>query len=225
MKTPTGKHRKLLAKLTALAERGVNGERDNASVALAKLKAEYDFTKRDTSEANLFAGVFIRASTGITVHKFRAGEMDLAGNVKWAIEQATAIRCSFRNCELIAEVRDDSAAKLSQIAATIAAGFGQLWATYASAPGVAPGDKQAFVMGLYDGLMGESRAVGQRLPGRYVPAKRRARSTKPAGTMAPGLDLHPYQVAVGLGGQIRGLMPLDGVNAQLENLIKGEIEA
>lgn len=73
-------------------------------------------------------------------------------------------------------------------------------------------------MGLYDGMMNEIRASGQRLPGRSsrVPKKRTARSSS-AGDFA-SMHVHPYSIAVSLGQQIRFSVPLDRITAELETL-------
>ena len=70
-------------------------------------------------------------------------------------------------------------------------------------------------MGLYDGMMNEVRAPGQRLPGRSNSAKRRKARTSSA-NKAAGMQAHPYSIAVSLGKQIRFSAPLEQIAAELE---------
>jgi len=72
-----------------------------------------------------------------------------------------------------------------------------------------------FVMGLYDGMMNETRNAGQRLPSRPGSKKMR-KGKKHAVTHAPDLHIHPYTVALSLGKQIRFSAPLDQITAELQ---------
>lgn len=222
MKPATGRARKLLAKLTALAERGINGEKANAIKKLVRLRLRFDFSQPDNSEAKLFDGVFIRGFASVPVHQFTEEQMPWAGNVKWAIETATRIPCSFRGAELMAEARPETAEKLGAIAKTIGDGFGSLWEQYSRAPGVCPSDRSIFFYGLYDGMMNETRPAGVALPSRptitRVPKAKRRALAAPAGITA-----HPYTIGARLGGRIRGAVPLAGIARELDSLIKGEI--
>ena len=74
-------------------------------------------------------------------------------------------------------------------------------------------DRSAFLMGLYDGMMNETRSAGQRLPGRFHRAKKRSARKS---SDAAGVNVHPYAIAVGLGKQIRFSAPLEQITAELE---------
>ena len=216
-KTPTTAARKLFDKLSALAERGVNGEQAAAKLKLERLKGKYDFTQPDPQEM-LFSGKFTPASEATLVWKFQPWEMDTANAVKWAIETAAKIPCVFRSGELLAQANAPTSARLKDIAGTIAAGFDTLWAKYAAAPGALPSDRSCFVLGLYEGMMNEARH-NQALPIRRVPKLKRGSK------VAPGLAIHPYTIAETLGKRIRFCVPIGEIAGELERTIKGEIEA
>jgi len=224
MQPANHKARSLLAKLTTLADRGVNGERDAAKRKLAKLRARYDFTKAAPDGADIFDGVFVKAIGGerYPVHTFEPAEMVWACNVKWAIETACKIPCTFRGLVLMAEARPATVTDLERITKTIAGGFVKLWETYSRAPGVNAADQPVFLMGLYDGMMNENREAGALLPARSrsvaVPRAKKRSVAAPI-----GITLHPYSVAVGLGKQIRFSVPLNDITAELENLVKPQI--
>jgi hypothetical protein len=67
--------------------------------------------------------------------------------------------------------------------------------------GMNAADRNAFLMGLYDGMKNEGRAAGLRLPGRYSAPKKRTTEKIPANGSA-SMHIHPYSIAVGLGKQI-----------------------
>lgn len=222
-KLPTPKARELLAKLTALAERGVNGERDAAKRALARLKARYDFTKENKGGADIFDGVFIASTESQPVYPFQPQDWDIANAIKWAIESATGVPCLFHDGRLCARSDSGTAAKLHGIARTLLNNFAGLWRQYAATPGTNPADRGNFVLGLYEGMMGEERH-GEALPRRATtekPKRARKRDLAPA----PGISVHPYTIAHGLGKQIRYCADFETVSGQLDWSIKGEIAA
>ena len=222
MKTPTLKARALLVKLQALADRGIDGEKSTAKRKLAQLKAKYDFALADAeNKDDIFSGRY-QTKRGATVRIATIAEVEIGNFVKWAIESATGVPCLFRGHDLVAEVNSTSARRLKGIATTIADGFRELWAKFAAVPGVDPADRAAFFAGLYDGMMGEVRAQGQPLPGRRG-VKPLRKPGKHAVAPAPGLHVHPYTIAVGLGKQIRFSVPLAAVVGQLETLVAGAI--
>jgi len=206
----------LLRKLQALAERGVGGERDVARRKLARLEARFDFTGGDAAEPpDLFSGSFTHSSKARAICSFRSDETALASSVKWAIESVTRVRCLHRGVELLAEVTPATARRLREIAEHIAQSFRLLMERFWSLEGVTAADRRAFLMGLYDGMMNEMRAPGQRLPRRSSATPRR-RGRSPSATTAAGVQAHPYSIAVGLGRQIRFSVPLEQIAAELE---------
>jgi len=216
MNPPTPAARKLFAKLTALAEQGINGEREAAKLKLERLKGKYDFTIPDPQEM-LFSGKFTKASEATLVWKFQPWEMDTANAVKWAIETATGIPCVFRSGELLARANAPTSARLKEIAGTIAAGFDTLWTKYTAAPGTMASDRSCFVLGLYEGMMNEPRE-NQALPARRVPKQKK-------GVKIPaGVAIHPYTIAATLGKRIRFCVPIGEIAGELDRTIKGEIE-
>lgn len=221
MKPATTKARALLAKLQALAERGVNGEQESAKRKLARLRATYDFSAPDPEGPDLFAGQFQRATEAARVAVFSTGDFDIANSVKWAIEQAAKIPCLFRQGELYAQATPATATRLHGIASVVADNFAKLWAQYRATPGSNPADRGNFILGLYEGMMNEERH-NERLPARLA-ATRSPKAKRKAIGHAPGLSLHPYTVAAALGKRIRFCVPLDDIAGELDRTIKGEI--
>lgn len=216
----TPRARELLAKLIRLAERGVNGEKANAEKKLERLLKRYDFSAPDLTTKDLFAGAFRPATVAVPVATI--SEPDIASAVKWCFEHAARIECIFRGPVLLAQADDATAKRMSKIAETVSEGFRELWQQYAKA-GANPADRGNFMLGLYEGMMRDERQ-GQALPSRAAPVKL-AKAKRKSVALAPGLNLHPYSVAVNLGRSIRFELPITEITAQLERTIKGEIAA
>ena len=122
--------------------------------------------------------------------------------MKWAIESATKIQCVYRDRVLLAEASPATARKLEEIALHIASSFRALLDRFSSVEGVSADDRGVFVLGLYDGMMNETRNAGQPLPSRPGSAKRQ-RGRKRTAPRGASLHVHPYSLAVGLGKQVR----------------------
>lgn len=104
MKPANEKIRVLYRKLQALAERGMDGEKEVAHRKLARLTARYDFSVPAANDTlDLFSGRFASSSAARRIYSFNRNELDVANAVKWAIESATRIRCAHRGAELLAE--------------------------------------------------------------------------------------------------------------------------
>jgi hypothetical protein len=216
LRSATTKARALLKKLQALAEQGIDGEKMSARNKITRLKARFDFSRPDPAETpDLFSGSFSRSSSARRIYSFGAHEFDLANSVKWAIESAAKIPCVHRHGDLLAEATPNTARRLTDIAEHITHSFRALLDKFSAVDGVSVSDRGAFVMGLYDGMMNETRKAGQRLPGRPGVKKLR-KAKKGAVTHAPGLHVHPYTVALSLGRQIRFSAPLAQITAELE---------
>jgi len=217
LKPPGPKARAMLRKLQALAERGVDGEKLAAQRKIDRLKARFDFDAPCEETPDLFQGKFTRSSKAKRIYSFPRNDVDVANAVKWAIESAAGIRCVYRDLQLLAEATAGTANRLAGIAEHISLSFRTLTAKFSELDGVSAVDRRAFVMGLYDGMMNDNRAVGQSLPGHPRP-KRKGRVKKPEVSPATALHVHPYTLAVGLGRQIRFSVPLQDVAAELETL-------
>lgn len=215
---PTARARKLFAALSALAERGINGERDNARKKLERLKARFDWDAPDPAGPDLFAGTFT-PRPGFFAPIGTVADMDTASFVKWAIEGRTGIRCEFRGAVVVAEANNNTVRTLETITDTLSAAFSGLWRTFHAAVGLG-GDRHLFMRGLFDGMMHEDRRPGEPLPARATPPKR---SKREAGKQAPGIAGHPYTIALGLGRQIRLAVPLDKVDRELKEQLKPQI--
>jgi hypothetical protein len=216
LKPASLKARALLKKLQALADQGIDGEKISAQNKITRLKARFDFTGPDPAETpDLFLGRFRHSSTARRIYSFAADEFDVANSVKWAIESATKIPCSFRGGDLLAEATPSTANRLAEIAVHIAHSFRALLEKFSAVDGVSVKDRGVFVMGLYDGMMNDVRNAGQRLPSQARARKlRKAKKSAPA--PAPSLHLHPYTVALSLGRQIRFSAPLEQITAELD---------
>ena len=208
----------MLKKLEALAERGIDGEKAAARRKLDRLKARFDFSRPDAAgEAGappLFFGDFKPSRTARKIYSFSAHDFDVANSVKWAIESAAKVTCVYRHGDLLAEAAAPTARKLAEIAGYIANSFRALIEQFGALDGATAGDRNVFVMGLYDGMMGETRPAGERLPGR-APAKKARQAKQASPTRAAGLHVHPYTVGLSLGRQIRFSAPLEQITAEL----------
>lgn len=223
MKPATPKARKLRLKLEALVERGVNGEASAAQGRLMRLLARWDFNAPEQQEdvRDIFKGVFRQSSVAEPVATLDPGALDVASFVKWAIETRCAIPCLFRDGRLWAQATPPTARQLTDIARSISDSFLKLWTQYRNAPGVSPLDRGNFLLGLYEGMMGEERS-NEALPKRIEHWKP-ARAGRRAVARVAGISLHPYSVALGLGRQIRFSVPLEDISHQLTATIRGEI--
>jgi len=220
LKPANAKARALLKKLLALAERGIDGEKASAQRKIRRLKGRFDFSAPDPAETpDLFSGRFKRSTTARPVFSFGPDEFEVANAVKWAIESATRIQCVYRGRELLAEASAATARRLQAIALHIASSFRTLLDKFSAVGGVSPDDRGVFVMGLYDGMMNETRNVGQLLPSRPGLAKR-PKGKKHALPRTAGLHVHPYTLAVGLGKQIRFSAPVEEIAAELEGALR-----
>lgn len=220
MKPATTKARALLAKLEALAERGIDGEAEAALRKLDKLRKRYDFDAPIVRpESDLFAGVFHRGPCAAPVAIIP--EPDIASAAKWAIEQVTGIACRFRGPELLAEADPATARRLGAIAGTVATSFRALWSQFVAVPGVNGAERGLFVRGLFDGMMDDARQAGQPLPARVPVKAKRGKGNATLATVA----VHPYAVALSLGRSVRFGVPLPELGRELERVVAGALGA
>ena len=213
----------LLKKLEALAERGIDGEKIVARRKIARLKARYDFSQPDeTGTPDLFSGNFKHSRTARKIYSFGAHDFDVANSVKWAIESAVKIPCVYRHGDLLAEATSSTARRLANIAGHIANSFRALIEQFRAPDGVSAGDRSVFIMGLYDGMMNETRNAGQRLRGRSQVKKIR-KAKKGAISQTSDLHVHPYTVGLSLGRQIRFCVPLEQITDELAEATRKHI--
>ncbi len=174
----------MFRKLEALAERGIDGEKLAAQRKLARLKLKFDFSAPEQKEIpDLFQGTFKRSSRAKGICSFARAEFDIANAVKWAIENATGVRCLYRDCELLAEAAPGTLKRLREIANHISENFRTLTGKFNALNGVSMEDRGVFLLGLYDGMMNEKREARQSLPSR-PPAREKWASKK---NQRPGL--------------------------------------
>lgn len=214
-KLANNKIRALRAKLSALAAApGTEDEGKAATAKLARLDARYDFSQADVSKDDIFAGKWIVTRVGVRVTAIP--DMAVSPYVKWAIEEQTGVPCSFQGADLYAETSPACARRLETAANGVSCALAGLWQAFSSKSAQSSGDRSLFLRGLFDGMMNDGRQNGQPLPTRIVPKAKGRKS-------APAVGVHPYSVALDLGRGIRFAVPLDGLVAQLESKLKGEI--
>lgn len=227
MKPANPKARALLGKLERLADPANGGTPDEIATArhkLQRLRSHYDFSEPDPEaleQLDIFAGIHSQrpARRTVHVHSFEPSDFDIANSVKWAIEQATRIPCTFRGDALSAAVTVATAKRLAKAAKHITQSFKALLEQFGKLAGVTAADRRLFVRGLYDGMMDDPRGVGERLPGHAFPRGKHNKSAKKlAGRppQPPQLAVHPYTVALALGRQIRFAAPLEAIAAELD---------
>ncbi|HEU4343712.1 MAG TPA: hypothetical protein VFU31_19350 [Candidatus Binatia bacterium] len=220
MKPATEKLFELRAKLQALAERGIAGEKIAAKAKLRRLEAAVDFSKPVMRTQDIFADIRVRFSADAhLLCRLDQSELELADFVKWALEEQLKIEASHRlNGELWARVTPNDADKLGRIALGISESFRCLWFKLSKQSGIYPSDRKLFYRGLYDGMMGSKR--DGLLPTRIIPKIKGTRTNKRAVAARPGVSLHPYQIALPLGESIRFSYTLDEINQQLAEAIE-----
>jgi hypothetical protein len=220
LKPANAKARALLKKLLALAERGIDGEKASAQRKIRRLKARFDFSGPEPAETpDLFSGSFRRSDTARPIYSFGPDEFEVANAVKWAIESVTRIQCLYRDRALLAEASPATARKLGEIALHIASSFRALLDKFSAVGGVSAEDRGVYVLGLYDGMMNDTRNAGQPLPSRPGGVKRQ-KGRKRVAPRTSGLHIHPYTLAVGLGKQIRFSAPVEEIAAELEEALR-----
>jgi hypothetical protein len=105
----------------------------------------------------------------------------------------------------LAEATPATARKLVEISGYITQSFRALLARFCGLNGVSVADRSAFLMGLYDGMMNETRSAGQRLPERSHRAKKQ-KARKSSDTA--GVSVHPWS-----SGSTDKCPPGDSANA------------
>jgi hypothetical protein len=211
--------RLLRSKLEALAAVGIGGEKTNAQAKLDKLLARYDFTAPAIEIKDMFRGTFTPSPVARYLVAFDRADQDIAAAMKWAIENATQLQATFRGDQVWVEADTACLPTLANIALRIREGCRALWDRFATVPGVLPADRALFLRGIYDGMMNDGRAAGERLPARHVPSVRPTRTRKNALAAAPGLRVHPYTLALDLGRQLRFEAPVTDILGSLESAV------
>lgn len=220
MKPATEKLCQLRAKLQALAERGVNGEATAAKAKLKRLDASVDFSKPILRTEDIFANMRVRFDAQAHFICNLGPDKELGDFVKWALESGVRINASHRgHGELWACIPLVDTGRIKTLAMGLADGFRLLWEQFKRTPGVFPSDRTLFYRGLYDGCMGEERKQGEPLPARIIPIQAKVRAKARDLAPAPGIGLHPYQVAAPLGKQLRFSASIEEVSGELQNTI------
>lgn len=224
MKPATENIWKIRRKLEELAARGIEGERETAQRKLERLLARFDFAAGEPDGPSIFDGAWkpSRCGAAVLLASFGPTESVLGGFVKWAIENGAGIRGLWRmagtDVELWVEAEPESLPQLRRLSETVQTAFGELWRT--AAPIARPGDRAPFFLGLYDGMMSDDWPAGKPLPAAYVaPVKRPRKGKRTAVTVAPGMALHAYSVALELGRKIRFSVPIGEIAKELSQRI------
>jgi len=225
MNPATPKAWTLHAKLTALAERGTDGERESAKVKLAKLCQRYDFTTPPEATGDIFSGfAFPRCNIGEThpLIELPDADGDIASAIKWAFESQLGLAGSFRYAGAKLEIRIASPASampgLRSLAESIGKSFARLWQEFAKTPGIEQNVKRQFIAGLTDGMLNDERR-GQALPPPITAKKPKAGRRKRAIGHPIGIAIHPYSVAVEMGRRVRVAAPIGTIVEELQNTV------
>lgn len=215
---PNNDARTMHRKLSALVAGGIGGESASAKAKLARLESRFDFTiPAEPDENDIFAGVKITFIPGDyrRLFSFTADESDVAAFVKWAFRERFQCEGLIRNNgdgqSVWIECSDQSLPKMEHLAGVIRRAFSDLWKEYRDKPGVDPGCRRPFLLGIYDGMMDDPRAPGQLLPPVRATVTPSKKAKKKAIAAAPGLSVHPYALAVELGRRIRLSTPIGEV--------------
>jgi hypothetical protein len=220
------KARDLKAKLEALAERGINGEKTSAATKLKRLLARVDFTTEDPTETpDIFAGITAAkcaryGAAPLHVYTFNQDETELASTVKWCLEHGSKIPCQFNGLQLQALTNSRGADELRTLALHLATSFRALWGQFAQ---LQPNARTVFLMGLYDGVMNDSRPAGVMLPNVHNQALPITKAKRKAVQVRPGLNLNPYAIALPLGARLRVSFDLPAITADLDQTIQKAI--
>lgn len=231
MKPADTRARALHGKLERLADPANGGTPDEIATAnrkLHRLRSRYDFSQpnpADLDSLDIFAARFSRRQTrhSVCLYRFEPADFDIANSVKWAIEQAAGIPCSFQGGQLSAAVTARTADQLANVARNISESFRSLLDRFGALPGVTTGDRRLFVRGLYDGMMNDPRGAGERLPGDVAVRTGRRKPKTKVTDRVPQLAVHPYTIALGLGRQIRFAAPVEVVTAELDRITRAAL--
>lgn len=168
---PNNDARTMHQKLSALVAGGIGGESESAKAKLARLESRFDFTiPAEPEENDIFADVKITFIPGDyrRLFSFADEESDVAAFVKWAFRERFQCEGLIRNNgdgqSVWIECSDQSLPKMEHLAGVIRRAFSDLWKEYRDKPGVDPGCRRPFLLGIYDGMMDDPRAPGQLLP-------------------------------------------------------------
>lgn len=231
MTEATSNHWALRRRIQALCDSPIAGEAASARRQLARLEARYSFVVEpvgtdifNMSQARVVAG------DARLLFAFEFGETDVAMMAKHAIEQRFRLNAAIRTVQWKTSVWVDAAPEsmpaLQTVATTIRSHFVRLWQRLTESSDVTVGDRSAFMRGLYDGMMDEERKAGERLPARRaaMPAKVSKRRGKKAVAIRPALGVHPYELALPLGRNIRFAATVEENESMLADAIGGHLE-
>mgnify|MGYP003517036258 CR=1 FL=1 len=225
MKPATIEQFELREKLQRLATDGVGGEAESARARLARLESRCDFSVAILRAGDIFTDAAAVLPNRMDCHPvgiaLRVDEPH-ASFVKWAIDEGFKIESRWRTRpdgtgELCACVLARSIPNVAKAAAHIAESFGALWKTFRALPGATDADCRSFMLGLYDGMIGTARKAGEKLPPKAAQTVKAKKGRKKAVAIAPGLSIHPYEVAVPLGERVRMSAPLADLEHELQD--------
>lgn len=211
-------------KLQRLSEQGMTEhERNAARIRLERLEGRIDFTIPIVLTGDIFAkavaplrGEFKRLTLDLTAND------PVACFVKWAIDAGFGVETRWAGVgtepgRLHASLQARSVPNVSRAAFHIAESFGALWRAFRAFPGANDGDCRTFCLGLLDGMTGQQRQQGEKLPPKRAEAvvKKGRRKTL---ALVPALSIHPYEVALPLGYRVRMSAPIAELEADLQDV-------
>lgn len=220
----TAKEHATREKLRELVKRGVAGESAAAQHKLDRLEGRFDFSgKLEEKVPDLFSGLVSPTPGKSRALKLKGLSSEVACYVKWALQAAFSVDTSLRNqpdgtVSVLVEATKESLPTLNHVAGVIQQNFETLWSQFLGLPSASEREAKMFLLGLYDGMMDDRCAAGTSLP-QQAPKKtgrRRNAKAKPVSVLAaPGLSIHPYEVALDLGKKIRLSVPLEAIGREL----------
>lgn len=216
-----------------MAERGTEHEARIASGKLAQLEARFDFGGEATGDQPaLFAGLtFSSFNPGEYQRVLRVDFLDaeIGSYVKWALQERLGVdsvwkRLPTGKTDLLAPVAKANLPLLQDLATHIHKSFVVALREFTEEGKINMSRRAPFLSGLYDGMMGLGRDSGQRVPAAYgggARATRRAKKSSKKPADEPVIEIHPYELGVGLGTRIAMKVPPKSLKGELQKLRDG----
>jgi hypothetical protein len=214
-----------------MAERGTEHEAAVAKEKLAKLHETFEFSKSaEGGIPDLFASIHISRQQGshsACVLRVEKEIPEVGSYVQWAFAEKLNLEAFWKKIpsgasELHVFVSKTDAAELKSLATHIYKSFLTLWTEF-SKQGLGNSAKRApFLSGLYDGMMGDGRPEGLKVPqtlgGHKKKKKAPRKSSKPA--EPPHVEIHPYELGLTMGRQIAMKLPPKALTGELRKLVE-----
>lgn len=216
-------------KLRQMAERGTEHEAAVAREKLTNLENKYDFTcaVARAAEDDLFAlksEIKMDRRKSAVILEVATADEEVGNFVKWAFLNRFGIDSHWDTMKpgrsgLRAGLEKQSAASLRPVAKQILTQFNLLWGQYSENGTARLNQRRPFFCGLYDGMMEEPRADGERIPMVSGVKKKKGRQQKVKSDASVVVETHPYETGLALGGMIRAKLPTPELTEQLRIML------